>query len=68
MKRDGEDSRTAYMGYEDCLVLHVYTAADLNASLPGQMLMIFFFSGTLLKVILNWYPPKKLMYGKPEYM
>ena len=41
MKRDGEDSRAAYMGYEDCLVLHVYTADDLNASLPGQMLMIF---------------------------
>ena len=56
MKRDGEDSRTAYMGYEDCLVLHVYTADHLNASLPGKILMIFFLTGSPLK------------YGKPEYM
>ena len=34
-----QDLRAAYMGYEDCLVLHVYTP-DLNASLPGWIMMI----------------------------
>ena len=30
-----EDTKAAYMGYEDCLVLHVFTT-DINSSLPGS--------------------------------
>ena len=35
IRSSSEDTRAAYMGYEDCLVLHVFTT-DVNASLPGS--------------------------------
>ena len=34
-RSSSEDTKAAYMGYEDCLVLHVFTT-DVNASLPGS--------------------------------